>query len=151
MLAHPDDDGTGIQYLLPALGGKAKMRFAEIGFSGEVLLCHQSVPAAAVPAEIQYGAGPAIIRQMIGCLDEFLGFGTVEHLVKSVCMYIAKFPSVSHIEVAGINAAVAFHYELDGAASIHAAGFGPLAQQDTDPVVDMPYADIVALLQIFIP
>jgi hypothetical protein len=137
--------------LLMPLREETQMRFAEIGLSRKILFSHQSVPAAAVAAEIQNGAGSAFFGQRDGGFDEFLGFGTAEYLGKGICMDISQLPIIGYIEVTGIYASVTLHYKLDGTSAVHTAGFRPLTQKNSDPVVDVPDTDIMTVLQIFIP
>ena len=143
-LAHLDDDRTCLQDLFLTGGEESQVGFAIVGFSKMSLLRHQPVPAAAISAKLQDRTTAAFIGKGNGGGNKALSLWTAEHLSKGIGVHIAHFPFVCHVKVAGVDAAVALYHKLDGAATVHAAGLRPLAQQNTDPVVDMPDADIVA-------
>jgi len=111
----------------------------------------QPVPPATIAANRIGRALLASLRNLAGCIYKTACSTVLHHIGKSLFPYGAKAPFIQHIEVTGINAPIAFHYKLDGAATPHAARFRLLAQKDTQPVIQVPDADVLALPQVLKP
>ena len=104
-----------------------------------------SVAAASAKADRAVLTSGAFRREHERFRDKtFCRFGGIE-LAESVREDVSEKEAVERVEIAGIDAAVAFDRQSDGAAAVHAAGRDRLSGEAAQKVVEEADADVYSV------
>ena len=109
------------------------------------------VPLAAAPANGEIAAASAGLRTQRAFPDKPAAGRGGEGLLHRQFPDAADFPGIQHIEITGIQTAVAFHHQIASAGAGSGAGAGRKTHQNSQVVVEGADADVVSGLPVPVP
>ena len=113
--------------------------------------CFRRHPSRATPAEQPVSTGCTFCGPLVALCQKHLAGGRIKRLLNCAMFYLPKFPLVQDIKIAGIKASVTFYGKIMSTGTGGSAGGRRHSQQDTQIVLKIANADIIASLQLLIP